>query len=93
MSKKNKKKKAKKADKTIKIPPKAVMGTHGNIIVSDKEVWAYYILAEKPYDFLSDNSKIILANATQSALASLSASANRPLDCHIQISNTPFNPD
>ena len=93
MSKKNKKKKAKKADKTIKIPPKAVIGTHGNIIVSDKEVWAYYILAEKPYDFLSDNSKIILANATQSALASLSASANRPLDCHIQISNTPFNPD
>ena len=74
MSKKIKKKK-KKADKTIKIPPMAVMGNYGNIIVSEKEVWAYYILAEKPYDFLSDNSKIILANATQSALSSLSISA------------------
>lgn len=94
VAKKNKKHKTKKKnDKTIKVPPIAIMGRHGNIVVAEKEVWAYYILAEKPYDFLSDNSKITLANATQSALASLSASANKPIDCHIQISNTPFNPE
>lgn len=74
----------------INVPPVAFID---NMVISRKEVWAYYILAEKPYDFLSTNAKVNLGRATMSALGALAQSSNKRVECHLQIENIPFNVD
>ena len=69
-----------------------VIGVSGNIVFSKKEVWAYYSIAEVPFDFLSDNAKVNLANSTMMALASLCQKADKKVDCHILSFNRPFDP-
>lgn len=76
--------------KTVNVPPLLIID---NIVISKKEAWAYYTLSEKPYDFLSYNAKINLANQTITALGSLAQTSNKRVDCHLQISNVPFNTD
>lgn len=76
--------------KNIEVPPVAFID---NIVFSKKEVWAYYILAEKPYDFLSTNAKVKLGRATMAALGSLAQSSAKNVECHLQIENIPFNVD
>ena len=76
-------------NKSLQVPP---VGIIDNIVLSKDEVWAYYILSEKPYDFLSTNAKISLANSTMAALASLCQSQNKKVDCHLLITNQAFDP-
>ena len=76
--------------KTIDLPPVAFID---NIVFSKKEVWAYYIIAEKPYDFLSTQAKVSLGKATMTALGSLAQTADKRIECHLQIENIPFNVD
>lgn len=74
--------------KAFEVPP---IGIIDNIILTKKEAWAYYILAEKPYSFLSVPARLNLAQSTITALGSLCQSANKKVDCHILISNQPFD--
>ena len=74
--------------KIFQVPP---IGIIDNIILTKKEVWAYYILAEKPYSFLSIPARLSLAQSTITALGSLCQSASKKVDCHILISNQPFD--
>ena len=74
--------------KVFQVPP---IGIIDNIILTKKEVWAYYILAEKPYSFLSIPARLSLAQSTITALGSLCQSASKKVDCHILISNQPFD--
>lgn len=92
MAAKNNKKeqKDKTAKKTLKMP---VVGVIDNIVLSDKAAWAYYQLADQPYDFLDERSKADLAHSTQVALASLAQSSTKQVDCHLLISNTVFSAD
>lgn len=83
-------KKDKQQFKTLGIP---VLNVINNIVVSKKEVWAYYLVSQKPYDFLSANAKVGLANSTMTALSSLCQTADKRIDCHLLIDNIPFNVD
>lgn len=78
-----------KLDKKLKVPPISIID---NIIITKDDVWAYYIISETPYYFLSTESKMSLANATMTSLASLCQSADKKVDCHLLITNQPFNP-
>lgn len=94
MAKQKKKKqikeqKPKDNQKKLKVPP---IGIVNNIVYTEREVWAYYILSEKPYYFLSVDAKLTLANATMAALSSLCQSADKKVDCHLLITNQPFDP-
>lgn len=62
-----------------------------NIVFTNKSVWAYYILAEKPYDFLSHQSKYKLANSTIQALSAIARRGDQSVDCHLLITTVPFN--
>lgn len=75
--------------RNLKVPPIAIID---NIVLSRDEAWAYYVLAEKPYDFLSNSAKVSLANSTMSALSSLCQSQNKKVDCHLLITNQAFDP-
>lgn len=77
-------------EKTIKVPPVAFVD---NIVFSEKEAWAYYVIAEKPYDFLSTSAKVSLGKNTMTALGSLAQNENKVVECHLQIENIPFNVD
>lgn len=76
--------------KTINLPPVAFID---NIVFSKKEVWAYYVIAEKPYDFLSTQAKVSLGKATMTALGGLAQTSDKRIECHLQIENIPFNVD
>lgn len=86
---KNKKVKNNKNQRDLKVPP---IGIIDNIVMSKTEVWAYYILSEKPYDFLSNDARVTLANSTMTSLAGLCQSADKKVDCHLLISNQAFDP-
>lgn len=88
MSKKPKKEKLKELPK-LNVPPIAVIN---NIVISKTEVWAYYVLAEKPYYFLSQDAKTSLAYSTMTALSSLCHSAVQKVDCHLLMGNELFDP-
>lgn len=92
MAKKDNKKqnKDKKSNKVLKMP---VVGIIDNIVLSEKAAWAYFELADQPYDFLDSTSKAILANSTQVALSSLAMSSTKQVDCHLLVSNTVFSTD
>lgn len=75
--------------RNLKVPPIAIID---NIVLSRDEAWAYYVLTEKPYDFLSNSAKVSLANSTMSALSSLCQSQNKKVDCHLLITNQAFDP-
>lgn len=77
-------------NKVLKVPMKCIVD---NIVFSDKEVWAYYILSEKPYDFLSTSARVDLIGSTMTSLSNLCQSATKRIDCHLHIDNVPFNPD
>lgn len=83
------KKEKQKMMKSLKVPPIAIID---NIVISEKEAWAYYIISERPYYFLSQGAKLNMANETMMALASLCQSADQKVDCHILINNQPFDP-
>ena len=87
--KKKKNKQKEKVKKKLGVPPVAIVD---NIVISKTEVWAYYILSEKPYDFLSTGARLNLANSTMTALSALCQSADKRVDCHLLISNQVFNP-
>lgn len=69
------------------------IGIIDNIIIGRKSVWAYFKLTDKPYLFLSNDLKVGLAQATMTAIGALCQSANKKVDCHLLISNQPFNPE
>lgn len=62
-----------------------------NIVFTNKSVWAYYILAEKPYDFLSHQAKYKLANSTIQALSAIARRGDQSVDCHLLITTVPFS--
>lgn len=62
-----------------------------NLIFSKDGVWAYYKISERPYDFLSNDSKINLAKSTLLSLSSL-CNSTKGVDLHILVTNTPFDP-
>lgn len=74
----------------LKLP---VEGIIQNIVYSKTEVWAYYILADKPFDFLSNEGQTKLANAIQTGLASLCRSSVNAVECHLLLSNQLFSVD
>lgn len=76
--------------KEFEIPVIAVIE---NMIVTKSEVWAYYKLADKPFTFLSTDSKVQMAQSTMSAIGSLCQSSGQRVDCHLLINNQPFNPE
>lgn len=86
-----------KNQKTKKVSSRAfeipTVGIIDNIVISKREAWAYYVLSEKPFDFLSTESRLTLANATISALSGLCESNVNKVDCHLLISTEPFNSD
>lgn len=75
-------------NKAFQVAPIAIVD---NIVLSKKEAWAYYKISDKPYTFLSTSAKIDLAQSTIVALGSLCQSADKKVDCHILISNQPFD--
>lgn len=87
---KKKQKDKQTAHKNFNMP---TVGVIDNIVFSKKEAWAYYQLSDKPYDFLSTNAKVTLGNNTMVALGSLCQNADKKVDCHLLITNQPFNPD
>ena len=87
---KKKQKDKRTAHKNFNMP---TVGVIDNIVFSKKEAWAYYQLSDKPYDFLSTNAKVTLGNNTMVALGSLCQNADKKVDCHLLITNQPFNPD
>lgn len=89
-NKKTKKKTKVDNIKTIGVPPIAFVD---NIVFSKKEAWAYYVVSEKPYDFLSTQAKVNLGKATMVALGGLARNSDKKVECHIQIENIPFNVD
>ena len=89
MVKERKQKNPQKSQKKLGVPP---LGIIDNIIISKNEAWAYYIISEKPFDFLSSDAKVNLANQTMTSLASLCQTADKKVDCHLLISNQAFNP-
>lgn len=91
MSKKNKKEKRVK-EKNKNIYKNPVLQVKDNIVFTNKGVWAYYIISERPYDFLSQDGKIKLANSTIQSLASLCRRSDQSVDCHLLITNFPFDP-
>lgn len=76
--------------KPLGVPP---IGIIDNIVLSKNEAWAYYILSERPFEFLSTEARLSLANATSTALSSLCQTADKKVDCHLLISNQAFNPE
>ena len=86
---KQKKKTQQKKKQVYKTP---ILSIRENIVFTNKAVWAYYVLAEKPYDFLSVGSKISLANQTTQAMSSIVRRSDLPVDCHLLIVNNPFDP-
>lgn len=79
----------KQAYKKLAIPP---IGIVNNIVISEKEVWAYYIVSERPFGFLSTQAQVTLGQSTMNAFAGLCNTATKKIDCHLLISNQPFNP-
>ena len=72
----------------LKIP---LLAVSDNIVFSKKEAWAYYKISTVPYEFLSDDAKVDLAESTVSALAALNPNEGKKVDCHILITSTPFD--
>ena len=89
MSKAKQNKKSKIRSKLYNTP---VLGFRDNIVFTTQSVWAYYVLAERPYDFLSYDTKVALANSTIQGLGSLALKATEPVDCHLLTNTTPFDP-
>lgn len=79
---------AKDNKKKLSISPIAIID---NIVISKNGAWAYYVISEKPYDFLSIDSRIDLCLSTNAALAALSQSSVKKVDCHLFITNEFFN--
>lgn len=72
----------------LAIPPLAIVD---NIVISKNEAWAYYIISEKPYEYLSDSGKVALASATMTALGGIVQSSEKRVDCHLLITNQAFD--
>lgn len=72
-----------------KEPPLVILD---NIVFTSKAAWAYYILAEEPYDFLSFEGRVGLAERTIAALASLVRRNDTSVECHLLITNEAFDP-
>ena len=87
-----KKKKQSNSQKRKQVYNTPILSIRENIVFTNKSVWAYYVLSEKPYDFLSMGSKISLANQTTQAMSSIVRRSDLPVDCHLLIVNNPFDP-
>lgn len=64
-----------------------------NIVFSKNEVWAYYRADTTGYDFLNDNSKIMLLSNISQVFANMMANKDERIDMHVLITNTPVNID
>lgn len=84
--KETKSKKGKKLDLSV-------IAIVDNIVFSEKEVWAYYQIGTKAYDFLSHDGKIALANNTTMALANMMTDKTEPIDCNIINTSVPLDTD
>lgn len=69
-----------------------VLAIQDNLVFGRRAAWAYFVLAEKPYDFLSADGKINLANSTTTALSSLVTRQDATVECHLLITNVVFDP-
>ena len=93
-NKKNKKQEKNKSsdNKSKSVYKTPVLSISNNIVFTNKSVWAYYKLTDKPYDFLSTSAKVGLSHATTQSLASLVRREDQSVDCHLLIVNNPFDP-
>lgn len=66
---------------------------YDNIIFTKTGVWAYYIVPEIMYDFLSFNHKLSLANSQMQSFASLIRKPNEAIECHLLITTFAFDPN
>lgn len=76
--------------KDFEIP---AVGIIDNIVVTKDETWAYYIIAEHPYLFLDLQGRSDFFTQTISSLGELAKNGNKPVDCHLLISNQEINPE
>lgn len=79
-------KKTKKLDISMK-------GVVDNIVFSKKDVYAYYKISSLPYDFVSADTKISLAQDTGKALSALALNIDEEVDVHLIITHVPIDID
>lgn len=79
---------SKENTKVLSIPAVAIVE---NMVFSKKEVWAYYKIGSVPYDFLTDNGRVILANDIMTAFSSLSQKSLKNIDLQLLVTNTPVD--
>lgn len=87
MKKEGKKAKAKKG-KRLDISMEAVVD---NIVFSEKEVWAYYKVSNRAYEFLSFGGKVGLAINMTTAFNNLMTDKTDDLDLHMINTSTPLD--
>lgn len=68
-----------------------VLGIIDNIVVTKTGLWAYYVISEKPYETMSTQGKISFSNSTTQALSSLVKNNTDIIDCHILMTNIPYD--
>lgn len=76
--------------KVIEFPIEAIIG---NIIFSQREVWAYYDIPTTVYDFLSNSKKVAYAEQLTAAFSGLVKNQDKVLDCHLLVTNSPIDID
>lgn len=81
---KNKSSKGKKLD----ISAKAIID---NIIITKTDIWAYYTVSNREYDFLDQRGQVSLVRDTSTAFTNLLADRANPLDCHLITTSQPVD--
>lgn len=73
----------------LDLAPKNIIG---NIVASDKEVWAYYRIGERPYEMLSPEQRHSQSYRIMTAFGNLAQMASaKSIDCHILTTTAPFS--
>lgn len=68
-------------------------GVYGNIVFSKSEVWAYYAVDTNGYDFMNEDSKVIMLSGMSQTFANMMAGKDERIDMHLIITNTPVDID
>lgn len=69
----------------------SVNAINGDLTFSDKSVWLWVKIPPTPYEFLDNDTREQSARSMDIALATLLTSDEKPLECQLIVTNSPFD--
>lgn len=69
----------------------SIVGIHGDLAFSKKNVWLYVSLPAMPYEFLDYQARESLAQKINFGLEGLVQSQDKSIECHLVVTSIPFD--